>query len=728
MESEERIAVLLAKMTPAEKAGQLSTFSDKIRLAALGINPDANKSPDELLQAVRDGKVGSLFNGIGAAKGREIQRVAVEESRLGIPLLFAADVIHGLRTVFPLPLGEAASFEPELAEQTARATAVEATAMGIQWTFAPMVDVARDQRWGRVAEASGEDVHLGLKMAVARVRGFQGPDLRAEDSLLACPKHFAAYGGVAAGMEYNYVDISEATLRDVHLPAFEESFKAGALTTMSAFNDVAGVPATGNKFLMTDVLRGEWRFKGLVVSDFTADLELIEHGFAKDGRDAAKKSLLAGLDISMESGLFNEHLPELVASGEVPGELVDEAVRRVLRVKAALGLFENPYRSLAPGRSFDVAAHEALARESAKRSIVMLRNEKGILPLRRSGQKIALIGPFASDVRNLPGTWALFGDQSRMVSIEAGMRAALESPESLTVVRGCRTEDAIEGGLQEALAAAEAADVVVLAIGEAQSYSGESQSRTQIVVPAVQQALAEAVKATGKPTVVVLKTGRALALSGAVKEADGLLVAWFLGSQTGQALADVLFGGYSPSARLPLSFPQDSGQQPFFYNHPRTGRPQPKGQPRDFKARYREVGNEALYPFGFGLGYTRFEYGPVLLSSSRLAWGQTLRVSAAVRNVGKRTGEEVVQLYLHDCVASRVRPVRELKGFRKVWIEPGETCTVAFSLGIEDLGFHAVSGQRVVEPGEFHVWIAPCATAGEPAVFELLPAAASSKL
>jgi len=592
--------------------------------------------------------------------------------------------------------------------------------MGIQWTFAPMVDVARDQRWGRVAEGSGEDVLLGAQFAAARVRGFQGSDLKAEDSLLACPKHFAAYGAVSGGMEYNYVDISEATLRDVHLPAFKASFDAGAVTVMSAFNDIAGVPATANRWLLTDILRGEWSFRGFVVSDFTADLELIDHGYAADGRDAAKKSALAGLDMSMESNLYNEHLPDLVAKGEVPAELVNELVRRVLRVKAALGLFENPYRSLASDRKYDTEEHHRLAREAGRRSIVLLKNESGVLPLQKSGQRVALIGPYATDTKNLEGTWALFGDKRRMVNIEAGIRGALAEPGALAVVRGCRAEAPLEGGIEEAVAAARQADVVLLAIGEPQTYSGESQSRTQIIVPAAQQALAEAVAATGKPVVVLLKTGRALALAGAVRDAQAILVAWFLGSQTGTAVADVVFGDYSPSARLPVSFPQDAGQQPFFYNHPRTGRPQLPGQPRDFKARWREAGNEALYPFGHGLGYTRFEYGAPRLSATHLPWGQTLTVSATVRNVGDRAGEEVVQLYVHDRVASRVRPVRELKGFRKVPLRPGESADVAFALGLDALGFHDARGRPVVEPGTFDVWVAPSSSAGEAASFELL--------
>mmetsp|Transcript_35901 Transcript_35901/g.101055 ORF Transcript_35901/g.101055 Transcript_35901/m.101055 type:complete len:755 (-) Transcript_35901:72-2336(-) len=720
-----RIDDLISRMTPEEKAGQLTCLGDVYRIAAFGINPeDAKFTPEGIAQAVREGRCGCLFNGIGVERGVELQRMAVEESRLGIPLIFAADVIHGLLTVFPIPLGEAASFEPELARRTARATAEEATALGIHWTFAPMVDVARDQRWGRVAEGSGEDVHLGTELAKARVRGFQGEDLGAAASLLACPKHFAAYGGVSGGMEYNFVDISEASLREVHLPAFKASFDAGALTVMSAFNDVGGVPASANRWLLTDVLRREWGFGGFVVSDFTADLELIDHGYAADGRDATKKAFLAGLDMSMQSGLYNSHLPDLGAAGEVPAEALDEGVRRVLSVKAAVGLLDDPYRCLDVARQRGVRelipAHEALAREAARRSIVLLSNAGGVLPLRKAGQRIALVGPFASDRKNLEGCWAMFGDKRRLVSIEDGIRGAMLDPGLLAVVRGSGVESAVEGGLEAAVGAARQADVVLLAVGEPQHFSGESQSRTQIVVPPAQQALAEAVAATGTPVVVLLKTGRALALTGAVRDADAVLVTWFLGSQTGPAIADVVFGDYGPSGRLPVSFPQDSGQQPYYYNHPRTGRPEIKGQPRDFKSRWREVSHDALYPFGHGLSYTRFEYGATLLEPVRLAWDQTLTVSVTVRNVGSRAGEEVVQLYVHDRVASRVRPVRELKDFRKVRLEPGESAEVAFALGRGQLSFYDAGGRLVVEPGMFDVWVAPSSAAGEAATFELL--------
>lgn len=725
MPSSPRIEALIACMTVEEKVGQLGVFADMGRPFAPDVNPEANaRNAEQTLEQVRGGHVGVLFNGVGAVPGREIQRVAVEETRLGIPLLFAADVIHGMRTVFPIPLAEAASFEPQLAYRTARATAVEATAAGIHWTFAPMVDIARDQRWGRVAEGAGEDVVLGCAFAAARVRGFQGEDLTAADALLATPKHFAAYGAVAAGMEYNSVDISEQTLRDVHLPPFKAAFDAGAITVMSSFNDINGVPASANRWLLTDLLRGEWQFPGLVVSDYTADMELIAHGYAADARDATLKAFTAGLDQSMQSGFYADHLPALVADGQVPMAMLDDAVRRVLWTKEAIGLFDQPYRSLDPLREADAshdAEHAALARDAARRSIVLLKNDGPLLPLRKHGQKIALIGPFARDTANVEGPWTLFGDPDRRVSLEAGLRAAMGEGAELAVVDGSGFETAIDAGIEAAVAAARAADVVLLAIGEPQRFSGEAQSRVRIDVPVAQQALAEAVAATGTPVVVLLRNGRALALEGAVREAQAILVTWFLGSQNGHAIADVVFGDYNPSARLPVSFPMAPGQQPFFYNHPRTGRPELPDM-KEFKARWREIPNAALYPFGHGLSYSTFAYGTPRLSTARLDWDATLAVTVTVTNTGKRAGEEVVQLYVHDRVASRVRPVRELKNFQKILLEPGQSAEVEFTLDRHALAFTGVDGVFAAEPGLFDVWVTSSCTAGEAVQFELLPA------
>ena len=718
-----RVESLLARMTIEEKVGQLGMFADMVRPFAPDVNPEANvRNAAEVLEQVRAGRVGALFNGVGAAQGREIQRVAVEESRLGIPVLLAADVIHGMRTVFPIPLGEAASFEPGLAERTARATAVEATAAGLHRTFAPAVDIARDQRWGRGAEGAGEDTLLGCAFAEARVRGFQGPDLRAADALLATPKHFAAYGAVAAGMDYNYVEISEGTLHDVHLPPFKAAFDAGALAVMTAFNDINGVPASANHALLTGLLRGQWHFPGLVVSDYTADMELVAHGYAEDERDATRRAFTAGMDMSMQSGFYAAHLPALVESGEVPMALLDESVRRVLSVKEAIGLFDDPYRSLDPSREDDPArreAHEALARDAARRSIVLLKNDADVLPLRRDA-RIALVGPFARDRDNIEGCWTLFGDKSRYVGLEAGFRAALPDGAALEVVDGCALEAPLEGGIEAAVAAARRADVVVLALGEPQRYSGEAQSRTRIVLPHAQQALAEAVAAAGTPVVVLLRNGRALALEGAVRDASAIVVTWFLGSQTGHAVADVVFGDCSPSGRLPVSFPHDSGQQPFFYNHPRTGRPETP-EMSEFKARWREHPNTALYPFGHGLVYSRIEYGPTAVDTSAMEWNGRVAVRATVRNAGTRAVEEVVQLYVHDRVASRVRPVRELKGFRKILLPPGESREVVFELTRGQLAFTRADGSHGAEPGRFDAWIAPSSVGGTAAGFELLP-------
>ena len=720
----DRIETLLARMTLEEKVGQLGVFADMVRPFAPDVNPEANvRNAEQVLEQVRAGRVGCLFNGVGAALGREIQRVAVKESRLGIPVALAADVIHGMRTVFPIPLGEAASFEPELARRTARATAIEATAAGIHWTYAPAVDIARDQRWGRGAEGAGEDVVLGCAFAAARVRGFQGEDLRAADALLATPKHFAAYGAVAAGMEYAQVDISPQTLHDVHLPPFKAALDAGARALMSAFNDINGVPASANRWLLTDLLRGQWDFDGVVVSDYTADMELIAHGYAADESDATCKAFSAGLDLSMQSGFYAAHLPVLVESGQVPMALLDQSVRRILRLKETIGLFDDPYRSLDPQREADdshIAAHDALARDMARRSIVLLKNEGALLPLRKQGQKIALIGPFAQDRDNIEGCWTLFGDKSRYVTLETGLRAALADDALLEVVPGCALEAPLDGGIDAAVAAARRADVMVLALGEPQRYSGEAQSRLEITLPPAQQALAEAVAATGKPLVVLLRNGRALALHGAVRDAQAIAVTWYLGTQTGHAVADVLFGDYNPSARLPVSFPQHPGQQPYFYNHPRSGRPELPGI-SEFKSRWREIPNQPLYAFGHGIGYTTFDYGVPRLSSAQLHWDDELVVTATLTNAGAVAGEEVVQLYVHDRVASRVRPVRELKAFEKVLLSPGETKDVVFRLGREQLAFTDAAGRFTAEPGLFDLWVCASSISGEPVQFELLP-------
>ncbi|WP_433910950.1 glycoside hydrolase family 3 N-terminal domain-containing protein [Sphingomonas yabuuchiae] len=693
---------LLSRMTLAEKAGQLNLLAAAwAGGAAISLNPaGAASSFDAQLRMVRRGELTGVFNGNGAEMARRMQTEAVRRSRLKIPLLFAADVIHGLRTVFPVPLAEAASFDPDLARRTARAAAVEASASGIDWTFAPMVDIARDARWGRGVEGSGEDVLLGRLMAAARVEGFQGSGLSAPDAVAACAKHFVAYGAGEAGLDYNSVDVSERTLRDIYFPPFQAAFAAGAPTVMASFNDLSGIPATGNQWLLDTVLRKEWGFGGLVVSDYTGDEELIAHGFAKDGRDAARLAFLAGVDMSMQSGLYLKHLPDLVEKGEVPLARLDQAVRRVLALKVALGLFDDPFRRIDPAREkarLRTPEALALAREAGTRSIVMLRNEGNLLPLPRSGKKIALIGPFAGGGHDLIGPWNVYGTDREAVDL-------------VTAVRETLPDATLDDGSDpaRAVAAARAADIVVLAIGETQNMSGEAQSRTEITVPAEQQALAEAIAATGKPYVVLLRTGRALALSGAVAKAPALLVTWFLGSQDGPAIADILFGMASPSARLPVSFPRASGQVPYYYAHRNTGRPNPPGALQPYKAHFRGYPNSALFPFGHGLTYGDMAYSDLRLSSQTLG-DAPLTIRATIANNGRMTATEVVQLYIHDVVASVTQPVRVLKAFTRVTLAPGARQDVTFTLTRADLSFIGRELTPTTEPGAFRLWVAPSA-------------------
>ena len=722
----DRIEALIARMTLVEKAGQLTLMAAAWGgSAATALNPPAAAASfDQQLTAARAGRLTGVFNGAGTEMALRLQRAAMQ-SRLGIPLIFAADVIHGHRTIFPVPLAEAASFDPDLARRTARAAATEAAAAGIDWTFAPMVDIARDQRWGRAVEGAGEDVYLGRLFAAARVRGFQGSSLADDDAMLACAKHFAAYGAAEGGLDYNSVDVPERTLRAVYFPPFEAAFEAGALSTMAAFNELSGIPATGNKWLLTTVLRDEWHFPGLVVSDYTGDEEMIAAGYAADARDAARRAILAGVDMSMQSGLYLDHLPGLVAAREVPTARLDEAVRRVLIVKARLGLLDDPFRRIDPARErarSRTAANLALAREAAGRSIVLLRNDGDVLPLRKSSQRIALIGPFASGAHDLIGPWNVYGDDNQAVDIATGMRAALADPGLLSVTPGSGVDAALPGGIDAAVAAARAADVAVLVVGESQTMSGEAQSRTSITVPPAQQALAAAVAATGKPMVVLLKNGRGLALEDAILAAPAIVVTWFLGSETGNAVADMLFGDIGPSGRLPVSFPREPGQQPFYYAHKATGRPNPPGPLLPYKTHYRSTPDSARFPFGHGLTYGRFTYGELSAGGGQLTWDGELELAATIANVGSRAAVEVVQLYIHQRAASVTRPVRQLIGFRRIALARGASARVAFRIAREDLQFIGLNGSPTAEPGLFDFWIAPSAADGLAGQFRLLSA------
>lgn len=721
------IESLLAAMTVVEKAGQLTLNAAAwAGGAANALNPTkAGATFETQLAEVRGGHLTGVFNGHGTDMARRMQTVAVREARLKIPLIFAADVIHGFRTVFPVPLAEAGSFDPALAESTARAAAVEAAAAGIDWTFAPMVDIARDQRWGRGVEGAGEDVLLGRMMAAARVRGFQGTSgLAADDAVMACAKHFAAYGAAEAGLDYNSVDVSERTLRDVYFPPFQAAFDAGVLSTMASFNEISGIPATANPWLLDTVLRKEWGFGGLVVSDYTGDEELIAHGFAADAREATRLAFMAGVDMSMQSGFYRDHLPALVAAGAVPMARLDQAVRRVLHVKQALGLFDDPFRRIDPKRErtrVRTKAHLALARDAGRRSIVLLKNDGDLLPLPRAGKRIALIGPFAQGQKDLIGPWNVYGSDAEAVDLLTGVRGVVADAALVTATAGSAIDAPLPGGIEAAVAAAQAADIVVLAIGEGQAMSGEAQSRDAIVVPDAQMALATAVAATGKPVVVALRNGRALALSGAVLDAPAILVTWFLGSQSGPAIADILFGLEAPSARLPASFPYATGQEPYHYAHKSTGRPNPPGPLLEYKARYREVPNAARFAFGHGLTYGKIGYAGLNLGDAKLARDGVLTLRATITNSGTRAAEEVVQLYVHDVAASITRPVRELKAFRRVRLAPGAREEVVFTLKRSDLLFIGADLKPTVEPGQFRVWIAPSAQAeGVSGTFELL--------
>jgi beta-glucosidase len=718
------VDALIAKMTLEEKAGQLSLMASAWGGGvAASLNPPSNSNFPQQLEEARQGQLTGVFNGNGARMARIMQTAAVRESRMKIPLIFAADIIHGHRTIFPVPLAEVASFEPELARRTAEVAAFEASGAGIDWNFAPMVDIARDQRWGRGVEGGGEDVLLGNLFAAARVQGFQGTNLKSNEHFLATAKHFAAYGAAEAGLDYNTVDMSERTLREVYLPPYKAALDAGALSVMASFNEISGIPATGNRWLMRDVLRGEWKFDGFVVSDYTGDEEMIAHGYAKDGRDAARIALLAGVDMSMQSGLYRKHLPDLVRSGEVPEAVLNESVRKVLAMKAMLGLFEDPFRRIDEKRETSrsmLPKSRALARESGRKSIVLLKNEGDILPLPKSGKKIALIGPFAAGQHDLVGPWVVYGTDEKAVDLATGVRAAVSDKNSIIVAEGSDVEKPIAGGIEQAVAAAQQADIVVLAIGEHQGMSGEAQSRTEIVIPKPQQDLAEAVAKVGKPVVVVLKHGRALALEGAVANAPAILATWFLGTETGHSIADVLFGDYSPSGRLPASFPRRSGQQPYYYAHKRTGRPNPDPTLENYKARFRDITNSALYPFGHGLTYGKIAYSDFTISAPSMGMNGEIRVSARITNSGRHTAEEVVQLYTHDRVASITRPVRELKAFRKIKLAPGQSEVVSFTIKPANLQFYGVNDRPVVEPGAFDVWIAPSAEAeGLKGSFEL---------
>ena len=689
---DQRVDSVLALMTIEEKIGQLTLFTTDWE--STGPTIRAGYQED-----IRKGRCGALFNSHTAAFTRQLQRIAVEETRLKIPLIFGYDVIHGYKTIFPIPLGEAASWDLKAMETSAQVAAAEAAAAGLHWTFAPMVDICRDPRWGRVTEGAGEDTWLGCRIAEARVKGFQGKGIGNTESVMACVKHYAAYGAPTAGRDYHTVDMSERFFREYYLPPYEAAVKAGAATVMTSFNDYDGVPASGNHYLLTDILRTEWGFNGFVVTDFTAINEMVDHGVVADEKEAGELALYAGVDMDMQGAVFQQYLKKSLDEGKVSIKQIDDSVRRILRKKFELGLFEDPYKFCNEQREKQTilsSANRAAARDVARKSVVLLKNDKNTLPLSKTAN-LAVIGPLADNQRELIGSWSGAGNFNDCVSLLSGLRSVHKG--KITHVAGCTVEGNDQSGFAEALSAAKAADVVVVAVGELAWMSGEAASRTDISVPGPQEALVEALAATGKPVVVVLMNGRPLAIPKLAANATALLEAWWLGTEAGNALADVLYGDYNPSGKLPITFPHSVGQVPIFYNEKNTGRPfdaQDK-----YTTKYLDAPNTPLFPFGFGLSYTTFEYDEPKVDASAFKQGQPVTLRVNVRNTGKRAGEEVVQLYIRDLVGSVTRPLKELRGFRKIMLQPGESRTVEFVLEDSAFRFFRKDMTYGSEPGAF---------------------------
>ncbi len=701
---EQRVDSLLLLMSRDEKVGQLVQYS-------------GNTAEHRAL--IRPGKIGSFLNVLGVTETRQLQIIAVEESRLKIPLIFGSDVIHGYRTTFPIPLATSCTWDPKLIEQAERVAAVEATASGAHWTFAPMLDIARDPRWGRIAEGAGEDPYLGLVIAGARVRGFQGTDLTSPNALLACAKHFAAYGGAEGGRDYNTVDISERTLREVYLPPFRAAVQAGVGSLMCSFNEIGGVPSSGNRKLLTDILRGEWGFDGFVVSDWNSIGELISHGVAADRTRAAILAIHAGVDMDMESNSYTEGLAASVQSGVVPESELNDAVRRVLREKFRLGLFENPFRNCDAEREKNdilTPEHRRVARTVAQRSIVLLKNENNILPWKTDDKSLALIGPLDDDQQDLLGPWSGQGRAEDVVTVMKGIQAQVSTSTKIRFAKGCEISETVPEDFSEALKAAKESDAIVVVVGEAESMSGEASSRSFIGLPGNQEELLRALQATGKPLVVVLMNGRPLAIPWIAENTPAIVETWFLGVEAGNAIADVLFGDYNPSGKLTASFPRATGQVPIYYNHKNTGRP--ADEVIKWTSKYIDLPDSPLYPFGYGLSYTTFSYDGLTLSVDKMGANDSIVVSAVIKNTGSRSGEEIAQLYIHDEVASITRPVKELKGFQKISLAPGESKRIQFVLKPDHLKFYNLSMKRVVEPGLFEVFVGPNSAEGLKAEFE----------
>ena len=729
---EERISLLMKEMTLEEKVGQMNQYNGFWEVTG----PAPKGGNAELkYKHLRDGWVGSMLTVRGVKEVRAVQKIAVEETRLGIPLIIGFDVIHGYKTLSPIPLAEAASWDLEAIKKSAAIAADEASASGINWTFGPMVDVSREARWGRVMEGSGEDPYLGSKIATARVKGFQGEskaDLLKVNTIAACAKHFAAYGFAEAGLEYNTVDISNSTLYNTVLPPFKAANDAGVRTYMNSFNILNGIPATGSSFLQRDILKGDWKFDGFIVTDWASIKEMILHGYAKDGAEASEKAVIAGSDMDMESHLYVKELVKLVQEGKVKEALIDDAVRRILRVKFELGLFDDPYKYCDEKREKATIGNKHNndgVLDMAKKSIVLLKNDKNILPLKKSGQKIALIGALANDKNSPLGSWRIAADDNTAVSVLEGMQQykdnqlTFEKGADVVVGKQSFTEELVfnttdKSGFDAAKKVAANADVVVMVLGEVGFQTGEGRSRTNLDLPGLQQELLEEIYKVNPNIVLVLNNGRPLALPWAAQHIPAIVEAWQLGTQTGNAVAQVLYGDYNPSGKLPMSFPRNVGQCPIYYNSFSTGRPNNTDK-NVFWSHYTDVEKTPQFPFGFGLSYTTFDYKNLKINKATFAKGEPVKVSVEVTNSGNYDGKEVVQLYIHDVTASLARPVKELKGFEMVELKKGETKTVTLTLTEKELGFFDNDGNYLVEAGTFKIMVGGSSDKGLESSFEL---------
>lgn len=691
-----RVDSLIELMTLEEKIGQLTLFTSDWVVTGPTMRENYKKD-------ILSGKVGAIFNAHTADYTCELQRMAVEETRLGIPLLFGYDVIHGYKTIFPISLGEAASWDLEAIEKAARIAAEEASAAGLHWTFAPMVDIARDPRWGRVSEGAGEDVFYSNLVAKARVKGFQGNNMSDENTLAACAKHYAAYGAAQAGRDYHTVDISERTLREIYLPPFKAARDAGVRTFMTSFNEINGIPATGNKKLMTDILRGEWNFDGFVVTDYTSINEMVPHGNVADLKEAGELALNAGVDMDMQGAVFYDHLAQSVKEGKVSEVQIDVAVKRILKIKEELGLFDDPFKYCQPSREKETILaenHLKFAREIARKSMVLLKNENKTLPL-NTRDKIGLIGPLADTQLELLGSWHGAGDAKDCITPLSGLKAQSEG--EILFAQGCDINSDRKSGFEEAVELAKSVDVVVMVLGESANMSGEAACRTELGLPGVQLDLAKEIVKTGKPVIVLLMNGRPLSIPWLDENVEAIVETWFLGTQAGNAIADVLFGKYNPSGKLPVTFPRNVGQVPVFYYMKNTGRPLEANN--KYTSKYLDVQNTPLYPFGYGLSYTEFNYSNLKVDKPTFRKSDNLTVSIDVSNTGDYDGEEVVQLYVRDLVGSVTRPVRELKGFEKIFIKKGQSKTVTFVLENKDLKFYDINMNFTTEPGDYEIFV-----------------------